>query len=79
MLSLNPLEQTIDQLLEALRAQQALRDALRDMLITRAKLEDYTEALYAALVELAREGVDVLASMQVGIQSRGSVLYRGMI
>jgi hypothetical protein len=39
---------------------------LRDMLITRARLEDYTETQYAALVELAREGMAVLASVQAG-------------
>jgi hypothetical protein len=59
-------EMTIDEILAAVRAQQAQRDALRDMLVTRAKLENYTETQYAALVELAREWMDVLASVQAG-------------
>ena len=47
--------------LKAISTQQAQRDALCDMLITRARLEHYTETQYSALVELAREWVDVLA------------------
>jgi hypothetical protein len=63
---MKPNERAIDEILAAIRAQQAQRDALRDMLVTRARLEHYTETQYAALVELAREWMDVLASMQVG-------------
>ena len=36
------------------------------MLVTRARLEHYTETQYAALVELAREWMGVLASVQAG-------------
>lgn len=57
---------SIDEILSAILAQQEQRDVLRDMLVTRAKLEDYTETQYAALVELAREWMDVLVSLQAG-------------
>jgi hypothetical protein len=36
------------------------------MLITRARLQDYTETQYAALVSLAREGMGFLASIRAG-------------
>jgi hypothetical protein len=63
---MNPHQMSIDEILAAIRTQQTQRDALRDMLVTRARLEDYTEVQYTALVELAREGMNVLAALQAG-------------
>ena len=57
---------TVRQTLVAIRKHQGILDELRETLITRAQLQEYTEEQYNALILLAKEGMEFLNSCQQG-------------
>ncbi len=57
---------TVKQTLAELKKHQAILDQLRESLVTRAQLQEYTEEQYNALMLLAKEGMDFLNACQRG-------------
>jgi hypothetical protein len=59
-------DQTVDQIVSALRLQQKNLIALQDSLITRARLQEYTEIQFNALAHVAKDGIELVQSLEEG-------------
>jgi hypothetical protein len=57
---------TVKQALMEMKKHQAILDELRESLVTRAQLQEYTEEQYNSLVLLAKEGMEFLSTCQTG-------------
>ena len=57
---------TVKQALMEIKKHQAILDELRESLITRAQLQEYTEEQYNSLLLLTKEGIEFLCTCQPG-------------
>ncbi|MBV9231646.1 MAG: hypothetical protein JOZ18_20215 [Chloroflexi bacterium] len=76
-------DQPVDEILKRMRRHQDALNALREILITRVKLQYYTETQFKDLVVLAREGIALLDRYKAGdvigpewIEERDSLVER---
>ncbi|HEY7417319.1 MAG TPA: hypothetical protein VH593_19200 [Ktedonobacteraceae bacterium] len=59
-------DQPVEMVLAAIKKQQEQLNELHEVLITRARLQEYTEQQFNALVDVARGGIELVERLQVG-------------
>jgi hypothetical protein len=59
-------DQPVDEILKRMKRHQDALNALREILVTRVKLQYYTETQFNELLALAREGMALLDRYNVG-------------
>lgn len=59
-------DQAVEQILLAMRKQQDALGNLQETLITRAKLQEYTETQFNALIHIARGGIELVSGVREG-------------
>lgn len=59
-------DQTVEQMISALRSYQKESAALLDSLFTRARLQEYTEIQFNELASVAREGIELVQRLKKG-------------
>jgi len=59
-------DQTVEQMISALRSHQKESASLQDSLFTRARLQEYTEIQFNELANVAREGIELVQKLQKG-------------
>jgi hypothetical protein len=62
----NPQDMYVSQIHGEIRKHLAALNALQEALITRAKLQEYTELQFDALVKVAKEGIAFVNAMREG-------------
>ncbi|HLZ59333.1 MAG TPA: hypothetical protein VKR06_20510 [Ktedonosporobacter sp.] len=59
-------DQPLDAILASMKKHQEALLALQDLLVTRAKLQSYTEKQFNDLAQVAREGIELVGKVQAG-------------
>jgi hypothetical protein len=59
-------DQPVEQVLAAIKKQQEQLNALQESVNTRARLQEYTENQFNALVDVARGGIELVERLHVG-------------
>jgi hypothetical protein len=59
-------DQTVEQMISALRSHQKESAALLDSLFTRARLQEYTEIQFNELANVSREGIELVQRLKKG-------------
>jgi hypothetical protein len=59
-------DQTVEQIISALRSHQKESTALQESLFTRARLQEYTETQFNELALVARDGIELVQKLEEG-------------
>jgi hypothetical protein len=59
-------DQTVEQMISALRSHQKAATSLEDSLFTRARLQEYTEIQFNELARVARDGIELVQQLKKG-------------
>ncbi len=63
---MNRSDQSVTQIITAIKKQQRMLDSLQESLMTRAQLQEYTEKQFNALVEIAWHGIELVEQLKAG-------------
>jgi CHAD domain-containing protein len=59
-------DQTVEQMISALRSLQKESTSLQDSLFTRARLQEYTEIQFNELASVVRDGIELVQRLKKG-------------
>lgn len=59
-------DQPVERVLAAIKKQQEQLNALQETVNTRARLQEYTEKQFNALVDVARDGIELVEELHAG-------------
>lgn len=59
-------DQTVEQIISALRSHQKESTTLQESLFTRARLQEYTEIQFNELAQVARDGIELVQRLKKG-------------